>query len=206
MKLQTVFELENINGQIIKNTSYEVSEQVNLQNVLRDGDAVLQLGGNIGTSCMFASKHKNLSKNVCVEPSSTILGTLKKNTQGLGIDVFHGIIADTCENMSLQGAGADTSNNDWGAYVSTDGSGQSISCAPLTAVSPDTGFDVLFADCEGCLPDFINTYKEEINTKHPNLRSVIYERDGGVDYSGVDNWLSENNFKCEGDFQIKCVK
>lgn len=64
---------------------------------------MLQLGGNIGTPCMFASKHKKLSKNVCVEPSSTILSTLKKNTQGLGTDVFHGIIADKCENVSLQG-------------------------------------------------------------------------------------------------------
>ena len=206
MALQTTFQLEDINGNTIENTSYEVSEQMNLQDVLRDGDAVLQLGGNIGTSCVFASKHKTLSKNVCVEPNSTVLNTLNKNTQGLGIDVFHGIIANNCDNMTLQGAGTDAGNNDWGAFVSTDGSGQPISCAPLTSVSPDIGFDVLFADCEGCLPDFIETYKEEINTKHPNLRSVIYERDGQVDYSGVDSWLRENNFTCEGDFQRKCEK
>ena len=206
MALQTIFTLEDINGNIIENTSYEVSEQINLQDVLRDGDSVLQLGGNIGTSCMFASKHKKLSKNVCVEPSSTILNTLQKNTQGLGIDIFHGIIADKCDNMTLQGAGTDTGHNDWGAYVSMDSLGQPISCTPLAAVSPNVGFDVLFADCEGCLPDFINVYGEEIHTKHPNLRSVIYERDGAVDYSGVDNWLSENNFKCEGDFQRKCIK
>ncbi len=97
------------------------------------------------------------------------------------------------------------SNNDWGAYVSTDGSGQPISCAPLTAVSPDTGFDVLFADCEGCLPDFINTYKEEINTKHANLRSVIYERDGGVDYSGGARFFS-NIYINVGLSQYKCIR
>ena len=204
--LETIFYLQDLNGQTICNTEYEVAEQVHLQEVIRDNDAVLQLGGNIGTSCIFASKHKKLSKNVCVEPSSKLINVLKKNTEGLDIDIVHGIIADNCDNLTLPGAGEDTNHNDWGAYVSTNGSGQPISCTSLSSVSPNTGFNVLFADCEGCLPEFINTYKEELNTKHPNLRTVIYERDGNIGYGDVDEWLNDNNFECNGDFQQKCIK
>ena len=33
--------------------------------------------------------------------------------------------------------------------------GQRVKCTPLSSVEPENGFNVLFADCEGCLPKFI---------------------------------------------------
>ena len=74
--LLPVYDLYDYNGNIIKNTEHEVSEQKILRDTIRTGDRVLQLGGNIGASCITASKINKLDKNDCVEPQSNLIPIL----------------------------------------------------------------------------------------------------------------------------------
>jgi hypothetical protein len=46
------FELQDMTGNIISSKSYEYDEQKLLCNYVHSGDHVLQLGANIGTSCI----------------------------------------------------------------------------------------------------------------------------------------------------------
>ena len=199
------FHLRTLGGSTILNTEWEVREQEILHDVLRDGDAILQLGGNIGASCVTAARSKRLSSNVCVEPSNALIDILRHNCRSDGVQVVHGIIAEDCAGKRLTGGGG-TAHNDWAARVTSSGEGQSLTCHPLASVAPKDGFSVLFADCEGCLPEFIDTYGSELREKHPQLRAVVFERDGNEDYHGVDAWLRESNFECTGGFHTTCTR
>lgn len=72
------YTLKTANG-TISNHKWEFSEQKALATVLKDGDRLLQLGGNAGASCITADKVAKLSANVCVEPSTNILPILRDN-------------------------------------------------------------------------------------------------------------------------------
>lgn len=191
------FTLKDVRGNIIQNTDWEFGEQAALVSHLQPNDRVLQLGGNIGASCIAAAKFMPSSLNVCVEPSDLIIPTLHENVSGCNgsVRVVHGIIADKCENKTLVGVGGNASKNDWGAQIRPDANGQKIKCFTLPDVSPPGGFTMLFADCEGCLPEFIRNYGNELVNTHP-LRTIIYERDADVDYSEVEAFCKTNGYKC----------
>lgn len=82
-----------------------------------------------------------------------------------------------------------------GSFIKNDHGGLAVKCYPL--LSPPEGYTVLFADCEGCLPDFIKTYSDEL--RQQPLRSIIYERDRSesVDYAPLDKFLRDGNFSCK---------
>ena len=75
------FEFYDINNKKHKNTNWslEVEEQLALQKYLQKNDYILQLGGNIGLSCIMADKILNNKKNICVEPHPKVIPILKKN-------------------------------------------------------------------------------------------------------------------------------
>ena len=198
------FHLENLNGEKIKNTSYEVEEQKLLSTHAKDGDRILQMGGNIGTSCIAASLSANLRRNICVEPSTRILPLLRKNTKDFNVEVVEGIVADKCDNLRLHGVGEDTSKNDWGASIGNDKTGQPVQCTSLGDLTPEDGFSMVFADCEGCFPDFIQNYQEDLK-KQP-IHTYIFEKDGNVDYSKVFSFMSNEGYTCTGDFHTVCKR
>lgn len=185
------FKLLSLNG-TIDNHDYEVDEQLALIRVLRKGDRVLQLGGNIGTSCITASIAAKLDTNVCVEPCKELYDILEKNSRDYAVSAIHGVIGE-CTSVRLQNM--DTANNHWGAFTSKDGSGEETPCHSLNSIRPQRGFSVLFADCEGCLPEFLEEYQNVLG----DLRAIIYERDRAesVNYEVVDDFLRRNRFSCQ---------
>ena len=199
------YTLRSLTG-TISNQDYEVNEQIELVKRVNDGDRILQLGGNIGTSCITAGKAANLDSNVCVEPSSTVMSVLRQNVADHGdlAQVVEGIVAECPTPVSLKGVGQDTSNNDWGAHVVHGSEGQSITCHSLQSVSPPGGFTILFADCEGCFDTFVQTYATELS-EHP-LHTIIYEKDGQSDYENVQKFTDEHGFACSGSFHQVCTK
>ena len=56
------FKLYNLKGKLIKNSKWEFKEQKLLNKYLKPSDNVLQLGGNIGTSCILVDKIKGALK------------------------------------------------------------------------------------------------------------------------------------------------
>ena len=52
-------------------------------------------------------------------------------------------------------------------------------------------FNVIFADCEGCLVEFIKEYPEVLT----EVNKIIYERDNkDVSYNYIENLFKENTF------------
>jgi FkbM family methyltransferase len=204
-----LYPLHNKDGDIIFNTSHEVKEQEILRDTLKDGDSVLQLGGNIGASCITASKVTNLTTNHCVEPQSSLIPVLKRNinANNSNSEVIHGIVSENCQNKKIS-----SNDGDIGSFVKesakTDEKNQ-VLCHSLHNIKPKNGYTYLFMDCEGCAPDFIKEYGEELR-KHP-IHTILYEEDQGsrtnpVDYTPVNNFMKQNNFKCEGNFHKVCKK
>lgn len=214
--MQHNFVLSDLNGNHIKNSTYETDEQLGLGRVVKEGDIVLNLGGNIGTSCIYASKLKAHVK--CVEPISELASLIRENVNanrddGDGqVDVIHGMITKSVEPMYIR-CNSDDGRNCVGATTSNK------ECDPTetgcSKVTNDSGVgwientNVLFSDCEGCLPAFIREYGSQLG----NVEAVVYERDQGddretpVDYSPVDQFLKENNFVCDGNgFHETCVR
>ena len=125
--------------------------------------------------------------------------TLKHNTSNSNINVIHGIIAENCSNKSLN-------NNDHiGAQIENNKDGQPVKCTSLYDIEPENGFNVIFADCEGCFDDFIKTYQHRL--KQYPIDTIIYERDATdkINYENVDKFMKDNNFNCSGDFWRVCT-
>ena len=174
--------LYDINGNLISNRDWEISEQVALYTHLQENDRVLQLGGNIGGSCITAGKSVRLSRNTCVEPNPDVLPTLRRNTAGLGIEIVDGIITDSKDDMFVVN---DNGPNFWGATVTTSKTGKKVNKIPLRSLETSDAYNVLFADCEGCLPSFIREYPSH------KWDLVIYEPDQGADYTYVAEHLRD---------------
>ena len=173
----------------IKNTDWELNEQKTLLKYVKDGDKILQLGGNIGASCITLDRERTLARNTCVEPNDDIVPILQKNvdTNANNVEVIHGIITNDVKNTYLhKGDGP----NMWGANIieEKDG-GQLVNMVSLDKLEEDKpAFNVLFADCEGCLPKFMKEYHSH------EWDAIIYEPDFGddVDYSIIQDIASIN--------------
>ena len=199
--LLPVYDLYDYNGNIIKNTEHEVREQEILCDTIRTGDRVLQLGGNIGASCITASKINKLDKNDCVEPQSNLIPILERNIKknNSNSNIINGIVTESCINKSLS-----SNDGDGGAYIDTNSSNKpsNVNCFSLYDIKPKNGYTYLFADCEGCFPDFIKEYGEELS-KQP-IHTIVYEQDQGhrskndsEDYSIVNNFMEQNKYNCK---------
>ena len=100
-----------------------------------------------------------------------------------------------------------SNNGGLGNYVikSSDKTNK-VKCNSLYDIKPKNGYTYLFMDCEGCAPDFIKEYGEELSS-HP-IHTILYEEDNTdkFDYTPVNNFIEKNNFKCSGGFHKVCRK
>jgi len=206
-----VYYLHDRNNKNILNTSFELTEQNILLKTLIHGDRVLQVGGNIGTSCITANKIANLEINHCVEPQQHLLPILKYNIKQNNVNttIIDGILTESTSDKKMS-----TNDGDVGTFVSSgpvDNPSEKIKTYSLYDIKPDNGYTYLFADCEGCFPEFIKEYGDELSN-HP-IHTIVYEEDQGnrekkeyVDYTPVNNFMKQNNYKCTGDFHKTCKK
>lgn len=159
-----------------------------LNKVVKAGDVVLQLGANIGTSCISSALANPGAENVCVEPSSSVIPSLKKNIADNKVTantrVVEGVVgeSDACAGLTM--SSGDKGHNNWDstavpkylgpALLELAASDTPVKCNPLKDVMGNKNVTVLFADCEGCLGSFLRTYSD----KHlSNVRALVLEMD-----------------------------
>jgi FkbM family methyltransferase len=175
------FELYNVEQTIISNKNYELYEQVLLYKYLDKEDIVLQLGGNIGTSCILVDKLvKNKDKQICVEPNKDIIKTLEKNKNlnGSKFIIINSIISEgKCNFKKNELEGDDmkvgvtfTSNDSEIQHKSSE-----ISCISYDEIEKiaNTKINTLFLDCEGCACSFLDQYDDKL----VNINKIIIEND-----------------------------
>jgi len=193
-KLSITFKLYNMQNELLNNTDWEYGEQLLLEKYLNKNDNILQLGGNIGGSCIMAGKilDKN-SINICVEPNKEIINTLQKNKKytNSNYKIIDGAISDK-NNLKLSTTSETINNNYVGSSVSNEGN-IDIKSYPLKSIANIEKINVLFVDCEGCLESFIDEYEYFLK----QIRLVIFEADQPhlCDYDKIKNILRKNNFK-----------
>lgn len=191
--LEISFNLFNMKKQKINNKNWEYPEQILLGKYLRKNDNVLQLGGNIGASCIYVDKIINSGNvNICVEPNPKVIDILKinKRLNNSNFEIIYGIISDK-QNLKLSNKGEHEDKNFWGSKVVDDGE-INITSYSLKQIKDINKVNVLFADCEGCLEKFIDEYEYFLK----QLRLIIYEADQShmCDYKKIEYILKKNNF------------
>jgi len=187
------FKLYNMKNEILDNTNWEYSEQLLMEKYLHKNDNILQLGGNIGASCIMADKILNKNNtNICVEPNAEIINTLDKNKKytNSNFTIIKGIITEE-KNLKLFTDNDSIDTNFWGSTISKN-KGININSFKLNTIPNINKINVLFADCEGCLEKFLDEYEFFLS----QLRLIIYETDQAhmCDYNKIESILSNNKF------------
>lgn len=200
------FKLETLEGVKKPNTSYEVDEQLLLYKYLKPSDSILQLGGNIGTSCILVDKILNSENNVCVEPNPNIINTLTKNKElnKAKFKILDGVLTKNKNIVLIE----DSNPDKLGSITKINNEETNINSNKIKVKTYDFDelnrkykFTVLFGDCEGCLEGFLKEYPKALD----NIRLVIFERDmpHRMNYDNVINLLvSKGFYYVEGHFHV----
>lgn len=182
----------------IPNVYWETEEQIYLSKYLDKDDVVLQLGANVGTSCILVDKIVNKkNEQIAVEPNKDIIDILlynKQKTQSQ-FQIIDAVITDK-DNMYLD----KTNSDDIGFYTTDKLTDHKVKNYKLSSLNK---FNVLFADCEGCLQTFFEEYNEYILKE---VNKIIYEKDKPdiCNYKYIEGILKKNNFVNKEDGFI-CV-
>jgi len=186
------FVLKDLHNRSMRGVEWEFQEQEALCKYVYSTDRVLQLGGNIGGTCVAASRLTRPGSVLCVEPNQAVLPTLYQNRKDTksDFDILEGVVAELpCKTRIGRCLGP----NCWGSASSETGT--LVGCTPLAEVKKAFGaISVLFADCEGCLPLFLAMYPTLI--ADPDLRTIIYEFDSNPSgYSKMEKQLLAAGFE-----------
>lgn len=185
------FKLYNLSNELIKNQSTELMEQLFLQQYVKPNDSVLQLGANIGTSCILVDKLiDNKKMNVCLEPIKEVYDVLVKNKKynECGFIPVLGLLSNE-KSVKMNKHGNDLN----GSFVSKDGELE-VTTYTLSELESmiNSKFSVLFVDCEGCFIQVLRDFPEILK----DLRTIIIEKDRlhELDYSECDEQLIDSGF------------
>jgi len=185
------FKLYNLTNELIKNQSTELMEQLFLQQYVKPNDSVLQLGANIGTSCILVDKLiDNKKMNVCLEPIKEVYDVLVKNKEynDCGFIPVLGLLSSE-KSVKMNKHGKDLN----GSFVSKDGE-LDVTSYTLSELESmiNSKFSVLFVDCEGCFIQVLLDFPEILK----DLRMIIVEKDrlNELDYSECDEKLIKSEF------------
>lgn len=153
-------------------TTIENKEQVMVQRHIQPTDRVLELGARYGSVSVRVNKIlKDKTKHVVVEPDRRVWKALtynryKNNTK---FKIFQGFVANKKYKL--------VNKKEWSGYAATmvEDEGSNIPSITLTKLLKKVGFqpNVLIADCEGCLCDFMDENPDFIS----QLRMVMFESD-----------------------------
>ena len=179
-----LMEIRDEAGDLVDIAKVETHEQQLAVRHIRPGDTVLELGARYGTtSCLINAILDEKGRQVCVEPDPRVWAALEANRErvGCGFHIVKGFVSSR--------AWALTNLDDCGGYGTTavPAEDSDIPSFDLREVQETHGltFDVLFADCEGFMMAFMDEHPEFFD----NLRLVMFEADGGCDYTRVREGL-----------------
>ena len=184
----------------VDNKNYEFMEQELLKKYLIKNDHVLQLGGNIGTSCITVDKIINNKKmNICVEPNANLINILEYNKKinNCNFKIINNIISERPNKLYISNDKNGISSSTY-FRKNTHYNYQYVSNLSLYNLNNYYKFSVLFADCEGCINDFLTEYGDYF-LKY--LRLIIIEKDYSkeVNYNKIKQKILNNNFILDYD-------
>ena len=177
------------NDKTIDIDKVEVREQKLSKKYIKENDKVLELGARFGSvSCTINKKLNNGENHVVVEPDENVWKVLDKNKKynNATFKIVKGVISNHPLSLINRGYGSTTVKNDK----------SKIPHYTLNEIKQkyNIKFNVLVADCEGCLENFF----EENPSFYKDLRMIIFEKDypNNCNYKKIENNLKNNKFKC----------
>jgi FkbM family methyltransferase len=179
------------NGGIIDHNYYEVTEWQQAQKYIKSDDRVLELGARYGCTSVTVNKIVEGKNIICLEPDESVWESLEHNRKINDCDftIVKGIISKTKQRFQPW---------DFSSYTIEDENG-TVQIHDLWQLQKDFNltFNVLIADCEGCISTIYHQYQEFFD----QLRLVMFEvdRPESFEYSKLTNLLLEKGFECEVD-------
>ncbi len=173
----------------IDHKNNEIDEQYQAYKFIKPNDVVLELGGRYGTVSVVINKMVNGNSNhVVVEPDENIIPSLEKNKtiNKSNFTILPKFISNKKKKIIYDGYGTrvEDSEND-------EGNNKKISYQEFREMYPQN-FNVLVADCEGCLCEFLEMMGDDFN----KLTKVIFEADQThlCDYEKIKEKLKNAGF------------
>lgn len=186
-----IFHIVDEYGKPINTTELEYMEQVLADKFILPDDKVLELGGRYGSvSCVINSKLTNRKNQVVIEPDFRVWDSLERNkiVNNCEFNIIKGFISD--KKMSL------TNLDDYSGYGTTSIEDE-LSDIPSYSLNEikqnfNINFNVIVADCEGCLENFLNENPSVLD----NIRLFIFEADypEKCNYNQIREKFSLNGF------------
>lgn len=185
------FKYYDENNNLIDHLKLEIDEQKDAFKYINEEDIVLELGGRYGSvSVIVTYKQKNNGNLVVLEPDKDIINSLYKNKliNNANFVILNKYISNDSKKIIKDGYGTRLGNiinkNDPLKITYNDFKNQ----FPLN-------FNVLIADCEGCLCDFIYMIEDDIN----NYNKILFEADvaKSCDYKKLITYLITKGFRIE---------
>lgn len=178
------------NGNLIDHKTTEREEQEQAFKYIEPTDIVLELGGRYGTvSGVINYKLKNKTNHVVIEPDENIIHALVKNKElnNSNYQIVPKIISNTNKKKIDNGYGTRYIDNNY----ASDTPNNIISYDEFKQLCP-LEFNVLVADCEGCLGEFVQIMRDDFN----KINKVIFEADYPelCNYNEIIKHLKNNDF------------
>lgn len=176
-------------GREIDHRNTERWEQLIGWDYVEGGDRVLELGGRYGTvSCLVNNRLADPHGHAVIEPDARVIDALiaNRDRHNAFFTVYQNVVGK--EDMALFGSGYSTCCR--GAGAGGDGMVKGLALDALVEVHG--GFNVLIADCEGCLEAFVRDNMAFL----AGLRMVTYEADcpDVCDYEWIEGELVAMGF------------
>jgi len=189
-------------GNLIDHKNNEREEQEHAFKYIEPNDIVLELGGRYGTvSGVINYKLKNKKNHVVVEPDEKIIPALKKNKE-LNKSEYHilpKIISNTNKKKIDDGYGTHYIDNN----SEENNTNNIISYDDFKKLYPFK-FNVIVADCEGCLGEFIKNMGNDFK----KINKVLFEADYPdlCNYKEIIENLKKNGFTmAENNYNFRYV-
>jgi FkbM family methyltransferase len=179
----------NEKNELINHKELERDEQEQAYKYIEPNDIVLELGGRYGTvSAVINYKLENKKNHVVVEPDENIVPTLIKNRDlnNSGYYILSKVISNSNKKKIESGYSThyvDSNDNDKTNNI--------ISYEDFKKQFP-LDFNVIVADCEGCLAEFIKMMGDDFY----KIKKVIFEADMAhlCNYDEIIQNLLNNGF------------
>ena len=185
----SIFKYFDENNNVIDHNTIELDEQLMASAYIEPHDVILELGARYGTvSVLMAKIIENKGKLVAVEIDKNIINALEENKKRNNVDfeICNQIISNKPVSITYNGYGTHHNDTDVDEYPSVR-----ITYDEFKKKYP-YNFNVLVADCEGCLEYFIEMLGDDLK----NYNKILFEadRDDVCDYNKIKKILTDNGF------------
>jgi FkbM family methyltransferase len=177
-------------GNPINTEVYEKEEQVIAERLIEEDDVVLELGARYGSvSCVINKKLNCKTNQVVVEPDDRVWSALERNKKvnDCGFNIVKGFISSKSLGLAVV-----ISDHGYGTTTIHEPSDIPFYSLDFIRHKYNLTFNVLVADCEGYLEEFLDENPELLDT----LRLIHFEADcpHKCDYKKIRNTLEDKGF------------